>query len=70
MQLIMQGAGGAIGRAICLRLAKEGAKVSCLDVDESTAKETASLINGSGGTASFAAVDVSKEKAVKEVIDK
>ncbi len=38
---IVTGAGGGIGRAICLAFSVAGAKVACLDVDLVTAEETA-----------------------------
>jgi NAD(P)-dependent dehydrogenase (short-subunit alcohol dehydrogenase family) len=38
---IVTGAGGGIGRAICLTFASAGAKVACLDIDLAAAEKTA-----------------------------
>ena len=42
---VVTGAGSGIGRGICLRLAEMGARVAALDIDESKARETSSLIS-------------------------
>ena len=48
---IVTGAGSGIGRASAIRLAQEGAKVVCVDINESAAKECADEINKSSGSA-------------------
>ena len=45
---LVTGAGGGIGRAIALRLAREGCDVGVFDVDEAGAGETAALVRGRG----------------------
>lgn len=52
------GAGSGIGRAIALRLSREGAKVLVTDVNLEGAAETVALIEAEGGTALAARVDV------------
>jgi NAD(P)-dependent dehydrogenase (short-subunit alcohol dehydrogenase family) len=62
---IVTGAGGGIGRAICLDFAKEGAAVLCLDINEETANETAKQITDLGGKAIAMTADVSEESSAE-----
>jgi NAD(P)-dependent dehydrogenase (short-subunit alcohol dehydrogenase family) len=61
--------GGAlgIGRAACLLLAKEGAKVAVTDVLEEESAEVVREIEAEGGTAKFWRLDVAIEADVKKV---
>jgi len=61
--------GGAlgIGKASCLLLAKEGARVAVTDILEKEGKEAAKEIKTAGGMAEFWRLDVTDEKAVKKV---
>lgn len=52
------GAGGGIGRAVCRRLAREGAAVVATDVSSERAAETARLVEAEGGQALACALDV------------
>jgi NAD(P)-dependent dehydrogenase (short-subunit alcohol dehydrogenase family) len=63
------GAGSGIGRAIAHRLAADGAKVACVDVDEGRAKETADAILGTGGEALALAADVRDRTAVGAALE-
>ena len=65
---IVTGAGGAIGRAIALLLAKEGAKVTISDIHEVRGKEVAEEIRRGGGEALFVKHDVTREADWEEVI--
>jgi len=65
---IVTGAGGAIGRAIALLLAKEGAKVTISDIDEVKGKRVAEEIKGEGGEALFVKHDVTLEAGWREVL--
>jgi len=56
---IVTGAGRGIGRAIAVRLAREGAAVGVVDLDEPSARAVASEIARSGGRALPFALDVS-----------
>jgi 2-hydroxycyclohexanecarboxyl-CoA dehydrogenase len=56
---IVTGAGGAIGRAIALELAREGCVVGVFDKNGASATETRDLIVAAGGRASAATVDIS-----------
>ena len=44
--VLVTGGGGAIGRALCLRFAEEGAKLLVADKNENSAKEVASEVRG------------------------
>jgi 2-hydroxycyclohexanecarboxyl-CoA dehydrogenase len=62
--VVVTGAGSGIGRATSQAFAAEGAKVLCVDVNESSAKETADML-GAGHHAY--AVDVSDPEAMVEL---
>lgn len=57
---VITGAGRGIGRAIALRLARDGADVLVSDIDPASAEETAAEVRALGRKASSLAVDVSK----------
>lgn len=61
--------GGAlgIGRATCLLLAKEGAKVAVTDILEDEAKKLVQQIAKDGGEAEYWHLDVGQESQVKQV---
>ena len=65
---VVTGAGRGVGRAIANRLAEAGATVVCADIVESTAKDTASLINDAGGKATAALLDVTRRADVNELV--
>lgn len=68
---IVTGAGQGIGKAIALRLAKEGAHVAIIEINEKTANETAQAIRQLDRQSSISVADVSKphlvETAVKNI---
>jgi NAD(P)-dependent dehydrogenase (short-subunit alcohol dehydrogenase family) len=63
---VVTGAASGIGRAAALRLAAEGARVACLDVDEAGAERTCAQIREGGGTAAAYLCDVSDPNLVRE----
>jgi 3-oxoacyl-[acyl-carrier protein] reductase len=64
------GAGKGIGRAIALALAHEGVNVGLLARTEADLKETASIVEGLGVKAAYAAVDVSSWEEVDQAVRK
>ena len=68
------GAGSGIGRAAALRLARRGDRLALFDLDEKGLRETARQIEGIGGSAEIAVVDVRNRPGVEswcaEVIQK
>jgi NAD(P)-dependent dehydrogenase (short-subunit alcohol dehydrogenase family) len=70
--LVTGGASG-IGRATALLLAREGASVAVVDLDEAGAQEVAVAIAGQGGQAIAVPCDVSRaadcERAVRQTVD-
>jgi 3-oxoacyl-[acyl-carrier protein] reductase len=55
---VVTGGGGAIGRAISLRLAADGFGVGVLDLVGDLAKETVDLIESAGGRAVAVEADI------------
>lgn len=66
---IVIGGGGAIGRAIALKLAGEGAGVGVVDANQETADAVAQEIIATGGRALACAVDIRKFDAVSEMTE-
>ncbi len=55
---VITGAGGGIGRAIGLQLARQGWQVAAVDRDAAAASETARLVTAAGGIGRAAVLDV------------
>ena len=66
---IVTGAGSGIGRATAERLALEGARVVCADVNQTGAEETAETIRGASGEARAVRCDVSDPASVTALVD-
>jgi 2-hydroxycyclohexanecarboxyl-CoA dehydrogenase len=66
---VVTGGASGIGRAIAQALAREGARVAVLDLDESGAHETVAGIERAGGMAAAHRVDVTDVAAVDGAID-
>ena len=64
---IVTGAALGIGRATCLLLAKEGAKVAITDVRDAEGQVLARQIANAGGAATYWHLDVAREDEVKSV---
>jgi NAD(P)-dependent dehydrogenase (short-subunit alcohol dehydrogenase family) len=65
---IVTGGGGGIGGATARALAREGASVLVVDVDEPKAESVAEAIRGSGGNATAFGADLSLENEVEATI--
>lgn len=65
---IVTGAGGGIGRAICLDFAKEGASQVCLDINEESVNETVKEVTELGGQAVAMVADVAEEQTAIEAV--
>lgn len=65
---IVTGGASGIGRATCLLLAKEGAKVAVADINDVAGKKVVSEIKAAGGEAGFWHINVTSEKEVQQGI--
>lgn len=63
------GAGGGLGRAFCLALAKEGWTIGITDIKDEALAESKKLIEGAGGKAYAYKFDVSKRDEYKKAFD-
>ncbi|HTM09992.1 MAG TPA: 3-oxoacyl-ACP reductase family protein [Verrucomicrobiae bacterium] len=66
---IVTGGGVGIGRAYCLALAREGAKVVAADIQDGEAKRVAEEIKQQGGEAIAVPVDVTSEEKTRAMAD-
>jgi len=66
---LVTGAASGIGRASALRLAREGAKVACLDLDHTALEQTVEQIRRSEGVAIGSTCDISQESSVANAIE-
>ena len=65
---IVTGAGRGIGRAIALRLAQEGCRVTVADLDGETAAHVAAEIKELGGESLALTVDVTSQKETERMV--
>ena len=65
---LVTGGGRGIGRAICLRLADEGAKLAVVDILEQEAAQTAADIKAKGGQAIAIKADVTQLDQVRACV--
>ncbi len=66
---VVTGAGQGIGRAIALRLAREGADIVVAEINADTAKAVAAEIEGMGRRSLACAVDISSVASVRRMVD-
>jgi NAD(P)-dependent dehydrogenase (short-subunit alcohol dehydrogenase family) len=66
--VVIGGASG-IGEAVALGVAKQGARVVCLDVNEEAARRVADLATNDGGACEAGAIDIRDGAAVERVFE-
>ncbi len=66
---IVTGAGRGIGQAVALRLAEDGAGVTCADIDADSAAATAQAIQDAGGRSIAVDADVSTEAGNQHMVE-
>ncbi|PYE17002.1 hypothetical protein DFR67_107247 [Williamsia limnetica] len=66
--VLVTGAGSGLGRAIAIRLAKDGAKVVVSDISQEGGAVTVDAIEAAGGKAAFIEADVSDADSVEALI--
>jgi len=64
-----EGEGIGNGKATAIQFAREGAKVLCVDLDESAAEITANMIKNEGGQAEVCVADIVNSKDCERVVD-
>jgi 2-keto-3-deoxy-L-fuconate dehydrogenase len=62
---VVTGAGSGIGRAVAMLLARQGAQVTIVDIDQGQADEVVKEIEGEGGKAAAGVADVSDQQQVE-----
>jgi len=67
---VVTGAGSGIGQAIALALAKQGASVNVLEINDEAAGETVEQILSTGGQAEATACDVADHSQVQDIFNK
>lgn len=65
---IVTGSGNGIGRAIAMRFAQEGARVTVAEIEEDTGQETVELITQAGGSAIFSHTDTTDSDSIKAAV--
>ena len=64
----MTGGGSGIGQSICVRFAREGARVAFLEVDPEKAADTVKIIQDQGGRVESFICDVANHEQVKKIM--
>ncbi|WP_216829872.1 SDR family NAD(P)-dependent oxidoreductase [Alkalihalobacterium elongatum] len=65
---IITGAGGGLGRQTAIRMAEEGAKLSLVDFNEASGRETKKIVEELGAEAIFIKADVTNSEEVQNYV--
>ncbi|GLX79878.1 3-ketoacyl-ACP reductase [Thalassotalea insulae] len=68
--IVITGGGQGLGRAMAVNLAKEGAKLALIDLNEESLKETVALIEQAGSSANYYLANVTNEAEVEATFAK
>lgn len=66
---LVTGAGGYIGRGICMELAAEGAVIAVTDINAETAAETVKAVKAAGAKAEKFCVDLCDREQIGKLVD-
>ncbi|MET7773687.1 SDR family NAD(P)-dependent oxidoreductase [Nocardia sp. NPDC005366] len=66
---VVTGAGSGIGRALALELARRGARIMLVDIDEPGLAESRELVAAAGGNAEVSRTDVTDPAAMQRLAD-
>jgi NAD(P)-dependent dehydrogenase (short-subunit alcohol dehydrogenase family) len=64
------GAGSGIGAAVAMGAARQGARVTCVDVNDEAAEHTATMIQREGGLADAIALDITDAARTSDVLER
>ena len=64
--IVITGGGQGLGRAMAVNLAKEGAKLALIDMNEAMLQETVALIEAEGSSAKYYIANVTQEEQVEK----
>jgi len=66
---LVTGAGGGIGRALCLEFAHAGAQVACVDINRELGIKTVALVKEAGGRAILLTADVTDSDSIQKCVE-
>lgn len=65
---LVTGSGRGLGRQLCLALAKEGGIIACVDINETTNKQTVAMVKELGAKVMSYTVNIAIKKDVEKVV--
>lgn len=68
--ILVTGGGSGLGAAICSTLAREGAQLAVVDINEASAKSVADSITETGGVAHVITADIGDEQAIISALER